>query len=187
MRKDRQRIGVIPIGDISDIAPKVIAAHISGYLDLQAILLEPMQNPSYALDMQRLQYNVGPILQHLESGLFDSVDKVIGIMDIDLFVPVFTHVFGEARQGGRVALVSIFRLKENTMDTKSDTSITLERAAKVALHELCHLYDLTHCESRECLMHFSGSLPDLDRIPLGFCRYCSQYMREAIKFNRKIS
>ena len=44
MRKDRQRIGVIPIGDIPDIAPKVIAAHISGYLDLQAILLEPMQN-----------------------------------------------------------------------------------------------------------------------------------------------
>ena len=186
MRKDRQRIGIIPIGDISDIAPKVIAAHISGYLHLQAILLEPMQNPSYALDRQRLQYNVGPIMQHLESGLFNAVDKVIGIMDIDLFVPVFTHVFGEARQGGGVALISIFRLRENPMDTIDVSAVTLERAAKVALHELCHLYTLTHCESRECLMHFSGSLPELDRIPLSFCRYCSQYIREATNVNRKL-
>jgi len=185
MRKDRQRIGIIPIGDIPDIAPKVIAAHISGYLDLQAILLEPMQTPSYALDRQRRQYDAGSILQHLESGFFDSVDKVVGIMDVDLFVPVFTHVFGEARQGGRVALISIFRLKENAMDTSSDSAIALERAAKVALHELCHLYDLTHCESHQCLMYFSGSLPDLDRIPLGFCRYCSQYILEATKFNPK--
>ncbi|HHE73778.1 MAG TPA: zinc metallopeptidase, partial [Desulfobacteraceae bacterium] len=171
MRKDRQRIGVIPIGDIPDIAPKVIAAHISGYLDLQTTLLGSMKNPSYALDRQRLQYNVGPIFQHLESRLFTSVDKVIGILDVDLFVPVFTHVFGEARQGGRVALISIFRLRENPMDTINDSAVALERAAKVALHELCHLYDLTHCENRQCLMHFSGSLSDLDQIPLSFCRY----------------
>ncbi len=141
MRKDRQRIGVIPIGDIPDIAPKVIAAHISGYLDIQAILLEPMKTPTYALDKQRLQYDVGSILQRLESRLFTSVDKVIGILDVDLFVPVFTHVFGEARQGGRVALISIFRLMENPMGTINDSAIALERAAKVALHELCHLYD----------------------------------------------
>jgi archaemetzincin len=181
MRKDRQRIGVIPIGDIPDIAPKVIAAHISGYLDLQATPLEPMQNPVYALDRQRLQYNVGLILQHLEARLFKSVDKVVGILDVDLFVPVFTHVFGEARQGGRVALISIFRLRENSMDTINVSTIALERAAKVALHELCHLYDLTHCENDRCLMHFSGNLSDLDHIPLSFCRYCSQYIREATK------
>lgn len=179
MIQDRQRIGIIPIGDISGIVPKVIAAHISGYLDLPATLLAPMQTPHYALDRQRCQYDAGPILNHLESGLFNSVDKVVGILNVDLFVPVFTHVFGEARQGGRVALISIFRLKENAMDTNSDSSTALERAAKIALHEVCHLYDLTHCESRQCLMYFSASLPDLDRIPLSFCRYCSRYIREA--------
>ena len=182
MRKDRHRIGVIPIGDIPGIAPKVIAAHISGYLDLQAILLEPMKTPTYALDKSRLQYNVGTILQRLESRLFTSVDKVIGILDVDLFVPVFTHVFGEARQRGRVALVSLFRLREeNPIDTTTDSAVALERAAKVALHELCHLYDLTHCENRQCLMYFSGNLADLDQLPLNFCRYCSRYIRDATK------
>ncbi len=180
MRKDRQRIGVIPIGDIPDIVPKVIAAHISGYLELQTTLLESMKNPSYALDRQRLQYDVGPILQHLESRLFTSVDKVVGILDVDLFVPVFTHVFGEARQGGRVALISIFRLRENPMDTINDSAIALERAAKVALHELCHLYDLTHCESSQCLMYFSGSLSDLDQSSFNLCRYCKQFFEDAV-------
>jgi archaemetzincin len=180
MRKDRQRIGVIPIGDIPDIVPKVIAAHISGYLELQTTLLESMKNPSYALDRQRLQYDVGPILQHLESRSFTSVDKVVGILDVDLFVPVFTHVFGEARQGGRVALISIFRLRENSMDTINNSAITLERAAKVALHELCHLYDLTHCESSQCLMYFSGSLSDLDQSSFNLCRYCKQFFEDAV-------
>lgn len=181
MTQDRQRIGIIPMGDISDMAPKVVAAHISGYLDLQAILLEPMPRPDYALDRQRCQYDAGPILNHLESVFFKPADKVVGILNVDLFVPVFTHVFGEARQGGRVALISTYRLKENAMDTNCDSSTALERAAKIALHEVCHLYDLTHCESRECLMYFSGSLPDLDRIPFSFCRYCSRYIREATR------
>ena len=180
MRKDRQHIGIIPIGNIPEIAPKVIAAHISGYLDLQTIHLESMKNLSYALDRQRRQYNVGSILQDLESRLFKSVDKVVAVLDVDLFVPVFTHVYGEARQGGRVALISTFRLRENSPDTLNDSSIALERAAKVALHELCHLYNLTHCESRRCLMHFSGSLSDLDQASFNLCRYCRRFFEDAV-------
>jgi archaemetzincin len=179
MSRDRQRIGLVTMGDIPDIVPKVIAAHISGYLDLQTILLESMQNPSFALDQQRLQYDVGPILQDLEFRLFKSVDKVIGILAVDLFLPVFTHVFGEARQGGRVGLISLFRLRENRMDTIGDSTVVLERAAKIALHELCHLYDLTHCENRRCLMHFSGSLSDLDQGSFNLCRYCKRFFEDA--------
>ena len=179
MRKNRHHIGIIPIGDIPEIAPKVIAAHISGFLNLQPTLLESMQTPFYALDTQRLQYDAGPILQHLESGVLTLVDKIIGILDVDLFVPVFSHVFGEARQGGRVALISIFRLKENPVSARRVSATALERAAKVALHELCHLYNLTHCESRRCLMHFSGSLPDLDQCSFNLCRYCRRFLEDA--------
>ena len=180
MRRDRQRIGLIPMGNIADMAPKVIAAHISGYLDLQTILLKAIKSPSYALDKQRLQYDAGPILQRLECQSFKSVDKIIGILDVDLFLPIFTHVFGEARQGGRVALVSIFRLRESCLDTMSDSAIALERAAKIALHELCHLYDLTHCADRHCLMHFSASLSDLDQGSFNLCRYCKRFFEDAI-------
>jgi len=180
MRKDRPHIGLIPFGGTPDIVPKVIAAHISAYLDLHAIFLDPMANPSYALDKQRLQYDVGAILEHLESGSFRSVDKVMGILDVDLFVPVFTHVFGEARQKGRAALISIFRLRKKPMDTIDVSAVALERAAKVALHELCHLFGLTHCENDRCLMHFSGSLSDLDQGSFNLCRYCKRFFEDAV-------
>lgn len=178
-------IGVIPMGDTPDIAPRVIAAHVSGYLNLEAIVLNPMDNPAYAFDPQRLQFDVGPILQNLESRSFEGVDKIIGVLSVDIFLPIFTHVFGEARQGGRAALVSLFRLENESPGPARLSSAALVRAAKVALHELCHLYNLAHCENHPCLMHFSGNLSDLDQTPLNLCRYCSRYFKDRLQENAK--
>lgn len=171
-------VGIVPIGDIPLLVPKVIAAHITGYLDLEATILEPMPSPTYALDEQRLQFNAGTILQKLESMPFEGVDKIVGVLNIDLFVPVFTHVFGEARQRGRAALVSLFRLANGRSEMAQPSPALLERTAKVALHELGHLYGLAHCENAPCLMHFSGNLEELDRLAFGLCRYCTRYFRD---------
>lgn len=176
-------IGVIPIGEIAAIYPKVVAAHISGYLNIQPIVLPPLDSPSFAFDKVRFQYNVGTILHQLESTPVKGVEKIIGILSVDLFLPVFTHVFGEAKQGGKVALISTFRLGENPSTHSTPSSLVLERTAKVALHEVCHLYGLTHCENRQCLMHFSGDLKDLDEIPFFFCRYCRSYLRDLVPRN----
>jgi archaemetzincin len=174
-------IGVVAIGEVPVIAPKVIAAHISGYLNLNATVLPPLEHPAYALDHQRLQYNVATILKQLEPTPFKGISKVVGVLSVDLFVPLFTHVFGEARQGGKISLVSLFRLKTEDHKTTSLSPETLERTAKVALHELCHLYDLHHCDDRKCLMHFSGGLKDLDTTPLSFCRYCFKFFNDAVR------
>jgi archaemetzincin len=57
----------------------------------------------------------------------------------------------------------------------------LERTAKVALHELGHLFNLEHCHDTRCLMHFSGNLTELDETPLYYCRYCATYFRDALR------
>jgi len=181
MNADRHRVGVTSFGSIPDITAKVVAAHISGFLNLEAICLAPMKKPVFALDKQRLQYDAGALLQYMEKKMAASADKVIGILDGDLFLPVFTHVIGQARQGGRVGIISLFRLREKEGPTTRPSAVELERTAKVALHELCHLYGLTHCDSQKCLMHFSGSVADLDELPINFCRYCRQYFRDSIK------
>ena len=79
-----------------------------------------------------------------------------------------------------VCLVSVYRLKRNLDGSAPLLSLLLERAAKVALHELGHLFDIHHCVDRSCLMHFSGVLEDLDQTPLDFCRYCSVFLRSAL-------
>jgi archaemetzincin len=180
MSSKKRRIGVVPVGEVPEITSKTVAAHILGYLDLDADVLPPLEHPAYAHDEKRLQYNAATILQAFDSMPFHDYEKVIGVLEVDLFIPIFTHVFGEAKQGGRCGLVSLYRLKKNTDGSTPPMSLLLERAGKVALHELGHLYNLYHCMDTRCLMHFSGEIEDLDKTPLYFCRYCSVYFRHAL-------
>ena len=180
MTKKKPCIGLAPFGGVSDIISKTIAAHIQGYLPLDVDILSGLSLPGYAYDQRRLQYDAGIILKRMESEPFQDYAKVVGVLDVDIFVPIVTHVFGEAKQGGRCALVSVYRLKRNLDGSAPPPSLLLERAAKVALHELGHLFDIHHCVDRGCLMHFSGVLEDLDQTPLDFCRYCSVFLRSAL-------
>jgi archaemetzincin len=183
MKSNKRIIGVVPVGEVPELAPKIITAHITGYLKLSAAVLSALAHPAYAFDETRLQYNAGSILNFFASSAFDEYDKVIGVLNVDLFVPIFTHVFGEAEQNGKYALVSLFRLAEEKEGYTSASSVLFERAAKVALHELGHLFNLFHCQDNKCLMHFSGDLEDLDHTPLYFCRYCLAYYQDALSRN----
>ncbi|MBT8352572.1 MAG: archaemetzincin family Zn-dependent metalloprotease [Deltaproteobacteria bacterium] len=174
------RVGIIPIGEVPQIVSQTIAAHISGYLDLSAIILPGVKNFTDSFNENRLQYDVAKTLQKLESINVKGVDKILGILTVDLYVPIFTYVFGEAKQGGKAAVISLYRLGKGANEKTQPSSTVLERAAKVALHELGHLYSLFHCTNEHCLMHFSGGLQDLDGSPLYFCRYCSKYFSDAL-------
>lgn len=177
MTTDKKCVGVVPFEGVPAIVLKVIAAHILGYFNMIAQILPPLKLPEYAFDKRRLQYDAGIILRSFESMDFNPCKKVIGVLKPDLFVPIFEHVFGEARQGEQYAVMSLFRLGKNPDGSFPPDSLFNERAAKVALHELGHLYDLFHCENKNCLMHFSGGLEDLDVTPLYLCRYCSSYLK----------
>ena len=181
MTQEARRIGLVPIGEVPEITSKAIAAHILGYFDLDTHILSPLESPDYAFDRKRMQYDAGLILKRIESGPFDDYVKIIGVLDADIFVPILTYVFGEARQGGKCALVSLFRLKKNKDGSASSRALLLDRSSKVALHELGHLFELHHCMDKRCLMHFSGELEDLDDTPLYFCRYCHLYLRDALR------
>ena len=180
MNSHKRIIGVIPVGDVPELAPKVIVAHIIGYLKLPAEILNPLEPPISAFDEIHRRYNAAKILNCFESGPYDNYDKVIGVFNVDLFIPTFAYVFGEAKQGGKHALVSLFRLAKGQEAHNPPSATLYERAAKVALHELGHLYNLSHCEDKNCLMHYSGGITDLDNIPLYFCRYCNTYFQDAL-------
>jgi archaemetzincin len=180
MTSKKTHIGLVPIGEIPEISPKSIAAHILGLLNLDVDILPALEHPAYAHDKKRLQYDAGTILKTIETELFRDYTKVLGVVDLDIFVPIFTYVYGEAKQGGKCALVSLYRLKRNLDGSLPPLSLLLERAAKVALHELGHLFNLRHCMDEKCLMHFSGNLSHLDKTPVYFCRYCSIFLRDAL-------
>lgn len=178
MKQIQKQIGVVPFGEIPEILLRAMAANITDCFHLRTAIIPPLDNPSYAFDEGRFQYDAGTILQAMHSMPFDRCEKIIGILEGDLFIPVLTYVFGEAKQSGRCALISTCRLSKNDDNTTPPMSLLFERTTKVALHELGHLFNLVHCPDQRCLMHFAGGLEMLDQIPLYFCRYCSIFLRD---------
>ena len=179
-------IGVVPFGDIPETALQDIKTHIHSCFSLHAVILSPMQYPPSAYDERRKQYNAATLIKEMASMPFEEYDKVIGVVNMDLFIPIFTHVLGEAEEGGKFGLASMYRLRKAEGRTLPSMEKIIERLTKVALHEIGHLFNVGHCMNATCLMHFSGTLQDLDSIGGDFCIYCLEYLKNAIRKKRPL-
>ncbi|MFC2022979.1 archaemetzincin family Zn-dependent metalloprotease [Chloroflexota bacterium] len=134
-------------------------------------------NLDYAYDSSRMQYLCPRLLSRLCRIKKDRGDKVIGLVDVDLYSPGFDFVFGEADVNAGVASVSLYRLPPEYSWQPPDSTVFEERAIKAAIHELGHLYGLRHCQNPKCVMHFSTSLADIDRTAKLFCASCRERLR----------
>jgi len=99
-------------------------------------------------------------------------ERVVGIADVDLYVPRLSFVFGEADVGSGTAIISLCRLRQEYYGLAPDEALFLERATKEIVHELGHTFGLGHCPNDRCVMHFSNSLADTDLKNAQFCNRC---------------
>ena len=135
-------------------------------------LWEGPGRPEAAYDPRRKQWSSTRILSWLaQSGL---EGRVLGVTDMDLFIPILTFVFGEAQVGGRAAVVSTARLGEPGL---RDDRIVLERLSKESVHEMGHVFGLLHCETPGCVMGRSASVRDVDGKRGELCPACRGRLR----------
>jgi archaemetzincin len=174
---EAMRIEIIPLGPVDERLLRVVAANAFALFHLPAQVGRGLGVPRSAYDTLRHQYNAAILLKEIEASLPLDAVKVVAITSIDLYVPIFSFVFGEARQGASLALVSTHRLVDASSATGPNPGDLFLRTVKVALHELGHLFDLHHCEDTHCLMHYTDSLATIDQTPLQFCRYCQADLR----------
>ena len=130
-----------------------------------------LKDLDFALDPDRNQYHSTSILDELSRLLPTGALKVLAICKVDLFIPILTHVYGEARLGGKTCVISIHRLKEN-ISAMNPGTIFHYRVVKEAIHELGHTFGLRHCEEHSCVMHYARTVMDVDRKSDQPCRYC---------------
>jgi archaemetzincin len=107
----------------------------------------------------------------------EDAGKLVGITDRDLFIPVLTFVFGEAKLGGGIAVVSTARL-HGTPAKPADPRLFVSRLAKECVHELGHAFGLLHCAETRCVMARSASLLHVDAKGSALCRDCRIRLRE---------
>lgn len=151
-----------------------VRMHLQRAFGAPAALWEGPERPSEAYDPGRKQWSSTRILAWLaRSG---PPGRVLGVTDVDLFIPILTFVFGEAQLGGRAAVVSTARLLDGAV---RDERLLLERLAKEAVHELGHALGLVHCALPECAMSRSASVRDVDQKRGALCRDCRSRLDDA--------
>lgn len=140
-------------------------------------------NLSLAYDNSRAQFNSTKIISILSEKFQNFNGKVLGVISVDLFIPVLTYVFGEAQLGGKISVVSTFRLNEIAYGLPENRKLTEERLLKEATHELGHNFGLLHCENYLCVMHPSTSVEEVDLKTAKFCNICWEKLNTIIFHN----
>jgi archaemetzincin len=126
-----------------------------------------LQRPDYAFNKDRQQYHCNAILRRLTALLEPGQHFVLGLTDVDLFVPDSPFVFGEADRESRAGVVSVARLRQGV-----EPEVLRRRTQLEAVHQAGHLMGLSYCEDPRCVMYFSQAPHDYDKKQLTLCNLC---------------
>ena len=168
---------LVSVGSASPALLKDLEEPLSAHLGLTVVGSKvALQRPDYAFNKDRGQYHCNAILRRLVSLLEPAHTMVLGVTDVDLFVPDSPFVLGEADRESRSAVVSLFRLRPGAHAEQLRRRVQVE-----AVHQAGHLMGLSFCEDSRCVMSFAQSAQDCDRKQLGLCNPCRN---ELAKLNR---
>ena len=174
-----EHIIISPAETIDAEIYQTLCQHIHQVLGYPIETKSLLASVEFAFDSSRNQYHSTLILEKLAETASWPTIKILAITNVDLFIPILTHVYGEAQLGGKACIVSTYRLKEdfssvNIQDFKA-------RIVKESIHELGHTFNLRHCPEKTCIMHYCRSLQDVDRKSDQLCRYCKVLLADEIK------
>jgi archaemetzincin len=164
------KITLKPLGNIADEIMEELRDRVRGVFHCPVEIEAGINDLSQAYNSERKQYFSSKLLASLRKTEQD--ERVVGIADIDLYVPRLNFVFGEADIASGTAIVSLCRLGQEYYGLAPDEKLFLERATKEIVHELGHTFGLGHCLNNQCVMHFSNSLADTDLKEAFFCNKC---------------
>ena len=163
----RPTIAIAPVGAVSAERLRPILPMVESAFGATVVVVDPIALPEGALEPRRGQYLSTAILDALAPLRRREWDRLLGVADVDLYVPDLNFVFGEADARRGVAVFSLSRLRAGAGG--DGEALLLRRAATEAIHELGHTYGLGHCRDPRCVMWFSNTLAESDRKGTAFC------------------
>jgi archaemetzincin len=181
LNKKRQTIYILPIGTFSN-KQKSILQHTASVLHLffsTPVKLLPIRRltntPGWA---KRKRYHGHQLHTHymlnkyLPKRIANNAIATIAFTSFDLWPGKgWNFVYGQADLSRRVGVWSLYRMG-NPEGTKQEYLTAFRRTLKIAVHEIGHIFSITHCVAFECLMNGAMHMQEVDRSPLAMCPIC---------------
>jgi archaemetzincin len=161
-------IALAPVGDTPVETVSMIRPAVADSFGCETAIAPAVRLPVSAWSAARKQYLSTAILDSLSHAKERRWERLLGVANVDLYVPRLNFVFGEGDPRRGVAVFSLARLH-------GSDELFRKRAATEAIHELGHTYGLSHCDDPHCVMWFSNTLAETDRKGT---RFCSRHARE---------
>ena len=179
------KIGILPVGQVPrEVLLELAQALPKIFPDTAcSVIKKPTPIPADAFVQKRDQYNSSVILNQVKIFAASNAgfDRVLGVVDVDVFASGLNYVFGEAYTPGKAALISLWRLKPDFYGETAGSDVFVSRTVKEAVHELGHTLGLHHCARSSCVMHFSNSIFDTDKKQSLFCG--QDYLQASLAIN----
>ncbi|MEJ2672590.1 MAG: archaemetzincin family Zn-dependent metalloprotease [Deltaproteobacteria bacterium] len=149
-------VRVVPMGSLPPPLLGFLQEGLAQELGAEVSLTENLPLPDFRHEGLR-QYRGEPFLQALADARTSEAGVILGVTNVDLFVPGLNFVFGLADPRHRVAVISLARLYPEFYGQPRNPQLFKERALKEAIHEIGHVLGLGHCPDPACIMHFSNT------------------------------
>ena len=166
-------ISILPIDEIDPSVLRCIGESIARTFGFKYDIL-PVEHIAVRTPelLHQGKYNSTGVLLYISRRSYRNSLKILAVTQLDLYSPIFSHLYGEAQLRGVAALMSLHRLRQEFYHLDPDPEVFLSRCEKEALHELGHTFGLMHCNDRNCVMYPSSTIADTDMKSNRFCPVC---------------
>ncbi len=167
---------LIPIGHIDNEILQHTQLELEKKFNVVVEIGKQLEEPTYAYHKYKKQYNSTKILKKIHNLKLTGYDRILGLVDVDLYVPERTFVFGGADVKKKVSVISLTRLRQEFYNLQEDSALFKYRTIIEAVHELGHTYGLYHCKDDKCVMFLSNTISDTDQKGADLCSKCEKIL-----------
>ncbi|MGA2858064.1 MAG: archaemetzincin [Candidatus Sulfotelmatobacter sp.] len=173
-------VHLLPVGKVETSLLEDLRSAIPQCLHVACEILPVSLDPVLSYHAERQQYHSSEILQRMHALVRPEDWRLLGIADVDLYIPILKYVFGEAQMGGPCALVSSHRLRQEFYGLNRDDALLTQRLLKESIHELGHTLDLRHCQDYRCAMASSHAVEWIDLRASTLCDSCQSQVQSKV-------
>ncbi|MEX1114899.1 MAG: hypothetical protein WEB53_06595 [Akkermansiaceae bacterium] len=168
-------IAIQPLGPVRAGLIQQVTAGIRNLYSLDVVVLPEKPLPKAAYYPPRKRYKAEDIIDVLAAESPPELAKIIALTSSDISATTDAGkdwgIMGLGQLGGRVCLVSTFRLRNSETTQK----VFFARLIKVVNHELGHTFGVDHCTTLGCLMQDKrGKVASVDGETGDPCASCAK-------------